>query len=150
MPISLQTEVRMLKGVGPNRAELLAKRGIHTLEDLLNYLPFRYEDRSRFTQISEIVPGQVHTILAEVTGGGGTTVRFARGRSPIFHMKVRDQSGTLHARFFHGGYLEKRMKDGQRLVLHGKAEIDPYRPARLEMVNPQIELIDNGDGISAD
>ena len=37
MPISLQTEVRMVKGVGPQRAELLAKRGIHTLEDLLNY-----------------------------------------------------------------------------------------------------------------
>src|SRR5258708_7347948 len=51
MPISLQTEVRMVKGVGPQRAELLGKRGIYTLEDLLNYLPFRYEDRIHFSRI---------------------------------------------------------------------------------------------------
>ena len=53
---------------------------------------------------------------------------------------VRDGSGSLHARFFHGAYLEGRLKEGQRLVLHGKAEIDAYRPGRLEMVNPQIEI----------
>ncbi len=47
-PLTLTTEVRMIKGVGPQRAELLAKRGIHTLEDLLTYLPFRYEDRIHF------------------------------------------------------------------------------------------------------
>ncbi|PYT43321.1 MAG: hypothetical protein DMG47_13660, partial [Acidobacteria bacterium] len=46
--MSLSTEVRMIKGVGPQRAELLAQRGIHTLEDLLGYLPFRYEDRIHF------------------------------------------------------------------------------------------------------
>ncbi len=46
MPLTLTTEVRMIKGVGPQRAELLAKRGIFTLEDLLLYLPFRYEDAS--------------------------------------------------------------------------------------------------------
>src|SRR2546430_11759222 len=45
MGMSLSTEVRMIKGVGPQRAQLLAERGIYTLEDLLGYLPFRYEDR---------------------------------------------------------------------------------------------------------
>ena len=39
MTVSLQTNVQMMKGVGPQRAELLAQRGIYTLEDLLNYLP---------------------------------------------------------------------------------------------------------------
>ena len=53
MSQGLENAVRMLKGVGPQRAELLAKRGIHTLEDLLNYLPFRYEDRIQFTPIKE-------------------------------------------------------------------------------------------------
>ena len=48
MTVSLQTDVQMMKGVGPQRAELLAQRGIYTLEDLLNYLPFRYEDRIHF------------------------------------------------------------------------------------------------------
>jgi ATP-dependent DNA helicase RecG len=149
MAIALSNPVKYLRGVGPQRAAALEERGITTVSDLLNYLPFRYEDRIRFTPIAEVIPGQVHTILAEVAAGGGT-VRFTRGRGPIFHVSVRDDSGMLHARFFHGAYLEQRLKDRQRLVLHGKVEVDPYRPGRLEMVNPQIELIGNKDEAPAD
>ncbi len=141
MIVTLSTPVQYLKGVGPQRAALLEERGIASVADLLAYLPFRYEDRIRFTPIAEIVPGQFHTVLAEVGTGGGSTVRFARGRAPVFHVTVRDKSGSLHARFFHGAYLEGRLKQGQRLVLYGRAEVDPYRPGRLEMVNPEIELM---------
>jgi len=143
--IALNNPVKYLRGVGPHRAATLEERGILTVGDLLNYLPFRYEDRIRFTPIAEIVPGQVHTILAEVTSGGGNTVRFRRGRGPVFHLTVRDDSGALHARFFHGAYLEGRLKDGQRLVMHGKADVDAYRPGRIEMVNPQIEIVNAND-----
>jgi ATP-dependent DNA helicase RecG len=149
MSVSLTNPVKYLRGVGPQRAAALEVRGIATVGDLLGYLPFRYEDRIRFTPIAEIVPGQVQTILAEVANGGGSTVRFRRGRGPVFHVTVRDGSGSLHARFFHGAYLEGRLKEGQRLVMHGKAEVDPYRPGRLEMVNPQIELL-SGDNAPAD
>ncbi|HUJ31393.1 MAG TPA: OB-fold nucleic acid binding domain-containing protein, partial [Candidatus Acidoferrum sp.] len=145
MAIALNTPVKYLKGVGPQRAALLEERGIATAGDLLAYLPFRYEDRIRFTPIAEMIPGQVYTVLAEVGSGGGSTVRFARGRGPIFHVTVKDKSGSLHARFFHGAYLEGKLKEGQRLVLHGKAEGDSYRPGRIEMVNPQIELVSGGD-----
>jgi ATP-dependent DNA helicase RecG len=140
MAISLANPVKYLRGVGPHRAAVLEEHGLATVGDLLGYLPFRYEDRIHFTKIAEVVPGQVHTVLAEVTGGGGT-VRFRGRRGAIFHLAVRDASGILHARFFHGGYLEGRLKDGQRLVMHGKVEIDPYRPGRLEMVNPEIETV---------
>jgi ATP-dependent DNA helicase RecG len=143
--IALNNPVKYLRGVGPQRAATLEQRGILTVGDLLGYLPFRYEDRIRFTPIAEIVPGQVHTILAEVTSGGGNTVRFRRGRGPVFHVTVRDDSGALHARFFHGAYLEGRLKDGQRLVMHGKADVDAYRPGRIEMVNPQIEIVNASD-----
>jgi ATP-dependent DNA helicase RecG len=150
MPIALSNPVKYLRRVGPQRAATLEERGILTVADLLGYLPFRYEDRLRFTPIAEIIPGQVHTIFAEVTGGGGTTVRFARSRRSIFHVAVRDASGTVHVRFFHGGYLEGRLKDGQKLVLHGKVDADLYRPGRLEMVNPQIELVGATEGAAAD
>ncbi len=150
MSVALSNSVKYLRGVGPQRAAALEERGIATVGDLLAYLPFRYEDRIRFTPIAEIVPGQVHTILAEVASGGGSTVRFARGRGPIFHVTVRDRSGALHARFFHGAYLEGRLKEGQRLVLHGKAELDPHRLGRIEMVNPQIELVSSSDEAPAD
>src|SRR3984957_14284208 len=146
--VTLAHPVKYLRGVGPQRAATLEERGISPVGELLNYLPFRYEDRIRFPPIAEIIPGQIHTILAEVTTGGGT-VRFMRGRRSIFHVTVRDASGQLHARFFHGSYLEGRLKMGQKLVLHGKVEFDPYYPTRKEMINPQIELI-GGETASAD
>jgi ATP-dependent DNA helicase RecG len=142
MTQSLSTEVRMIKGVGPQRAELLAQRGIHTLEDLLGYLPFRYEDRIHFSKVKDIQPNGTYTIRARVMSG--QAVRSMRGRDAIYHLLVQDDAGgSLPCKFFHGGYLEGRLKPGQLLILHGKAEVDKLRPARLEMVNPQIELLSN-------
>jgi len=141
MTMNLGTEVRMIKGVGPQRAELLAQRGIHTLEDLLGYLPFRYEDRIHFSNVRDIQPNGVYTIRARVMSG--QAIRSMRGgRDAIYHLLVQDEAGgLLPVKFFHGGYLEGRLKPGQQLILHGKAEIDKLRPARLEMINPQIELL---------
>ena len=139
----LETDVRMIKGVGPQRAELLAKRGIHTLEDLLGYLPFRYEDRIRFSQIKDVRPNHVFTLRVRVASG--SAVRSMRGRDAIYHLLVQDDTGSLACKFFHGGYLEGRLKPGQLLVLHGKAEVDRLRPARVEMVNPQFELLSGED-----
>ncbi|MGH9700154.1 MAG: ATP-dependent DNA helicase RecG, partial [Candidatus Acidiferrales bacterium] len=150
MTISLSNPVKYLRGVGPQRVAALEERGISTVGDLLGYLPFRYEDRIRFTPIAEVVPGNVYTILAEVSGGGGSAVRFARGRGAVFHMVVRDDSGMMHTRFFHGGYMEGKMKEGQRLVLHGKVDVDPYRPRHKQMVNPQIELVGSSELTAVD
>ncbi len=129
----------MLKGVGPQRAELLAKRGIYTFEDLLACLPFRYEDRVQFSAIRDVRPGGTYTIRAQVASG--SAVQSMRRRDSVYHLLVRDETGSLACKFFHGGYLEGRLKPGQFLVLHGKAEIDRLRPARIEMVNPQMELL---------
>ncbi|HEY6944199.1 MAG TPA: ATP-dependent DNA helicase RecG [Candidatus Acidoferrum sp.] len=143
MAMSLSTEVRMIKGVGPQRAQLLAERGIYTLEDLLSYLPFRYEDRIHFSKVKDIQPNGTYTIRARVMSGQAIrNMRFLR--DAIYHLLVQDEAGgQLPCKFFHGGYLEGRLKPGQLLILHGKAEIDRLRPARLEMINPQIELLNS-------
>ena len=144
MTMNLSTEVRMIKGVGPQRAELLAQRGIHTLEDLLGYLPFRYEDRIHFSRVKDIQPNGVYTIRARVMSGQAVRTMRSRGRDAIYHLLVQDEAGgLLPCKFFHGGYLEGRLKPGQLLILHGKAKIDKLRPARLEMINPQIEVLSN-------
>ena len=149
MPLTLSTEVRMVKGVGPQRAELLAKRGLYTLEDLLTHLPFRYEDRIHFSNIRDIQPNGTYTIRARVMSG--QAVRGMRGRDAIYHLLVQDAAGgLLPCKFFHGGYLEGRLKPGQSLVLHGRAEIDKLRPARLEMVNPQMEMLSNEEADSTE
>jgi ATP-dependent DNA helicase RecG len=144
MALTLSTEVRMIKGVGPQRAELLAKRGIYTFEDLLAYLPFRYEDRIHFSNIKDIQPNGVYTIRAKVMSGQAIPNKFAY--NAIYHLLVQDAAGgLLPCKFFHGGYLEGRLKPGQQLILHGKAEIDKLRPARLEMINPQLEMLGDGE-----
>lgn len=143
MSIRLPTNVQMLKGVGPQRAELLAQRGIYTLEDLLNYLPFRYEDRIHFSKIKDVQPSGTYTLRARVMSG--QAVRGMYGRDAIYHLLVQDDSGSLPCKFFHGGYLEGRLQPGQELILYGKVEIDKQRPARREMVNPQIEVISSAE-----
>ena len=51
----LQTPIDYLKGVGPNRADLLRKElGIHTYQDLVNFFPNRYLDKTRFYKINEL------------------------------------------------------------------------------------------------
>ena len=144
MTLSLTTEVRMIKGIGPQRAELLAKRGIYTFEDLLAYLPFRYEDRIHFSNIKDIQPNALYTIRARVMSGQAIPNKFSH--NAIYHLLVQDAAGgLLPCKFFHGGYLEGRLKPGQQLVLHGKVEIDKLRPARLEMINPQLEMLGDGE-----
>src|SRR6516164_7433983 len=142
MTMSLTSEARMIKGVGPQRAELLAERGIHTVGDLLGYLPFRYEDRIHFSNIKDIQPNGTYTIRARVMSG--QAIRGMYGRNAIYHLLVQDEAGaSLPCKFFHGGYLEGRLKPGQWLILHGKAEVDKLRPARIEMVNPQLEVLNS-------
>jgi ATP-dependent DNA helicase RecG len=133
------SDVQYVPGVGPQRAKVLAARGIQTVGDLLAYLPFRYEDRIRFSRVSEVRPGGVYTVQGIVAGAG--LARFTRGRGAIFHLLVKDETGTLPCKFFHGGYLEKRFREKQRIIVHGAAEIDPYRPGRIEMINPQFEML---------
>jgi len=148
MSVASTTELMYLKGVGPKRAELLAERGLRTFHDLISYLPFRYEDRIHFAKIRDIRPGQVYTVRAEVLSG--SLVRYSRARGGVYHLLVRDASGALACKFFHGQYLEKRFKVGQQLVLHGKADLDPARPGRIEMINPEFEMLGEGDADSTE
>src|SRR2546428_1802142 len=144
MAMSLSSEVRMIKGVGPQRAGLLAERGIFTLEDFLSYLPFRYEDRIHFSKVKDIQPNGTYTIRARVMSGQAIrTMRFRR--DAIYHLLVQDETGgLLPCKFFHVGHLEGRLKPGQLLILHGKAEIDKAGAARLEVVKSPNEPVNIG------
>jgi ATP-dependent DNA helicase RecG len=118
--IRLTDEVKFMKGVGPQRAATLAKRGIATVEDLIAYLPFRYEDRSHFATIRDMKPGETYTLRVEVVEG--QFLKYARRYGGLYHLVVKDATGRLHCRFFHSGYLEGKYKAGQQFVLYGKAD----------------------------
>jgi ATP-dependent DNA helicase RecG len=137
--MSLESEVKYLKGVGPARAEMLGKRAIRTLEDLLYYTPFRYEDRLRLTAVRDLVIGQTATVLVDVLTAG--LMRTRRGIF-IYDLAARDRSGMLRCKWFNAVHLERNkvFRPGQRVFFHGKVERDPYG-ARVEMLQPQFEIL---------
>ncbi|MFQ5694827.1 MAG: OB-fold nucleic acid binding domain-containing protein, partial [Terriglobia bacterium] len=138
MALSLDAPLTVLPGVGPQRARVLKQKGLTSVEDLLYYLPFRYEDRTRFIAIGDVQPGQVVCVQGEVKVR--QLVRL-RGRRGLFHLVVDDGTGLLYAKWFYGDYLERVFHRGQRVVLYGKVEEDRYRPGQLQMINPQHEVL---------
>ena len=138
--LTLSSEVKYLKGVGPARAEILAARGIRTLEDLLYYTPFRYEDRTHITRIRDLVPGQTTTILAQVLTCG--LMRTRKG-TYIYDLAARDASGMIRCKWFNAVYLEKGrvFRQGQRVFFYGKVELDFYGTDNLEIIQPQFEIL---------
>ncbi|MBZ5514730.1 MAG: ATP-dependent DNA helicase RecG [Acidobacteriia bacterium] len=147
--LTLSSEVKFLKGVGPARAELLAARGIHTVEDLLYYTPFRYEDRTRVTRIRDLVPGQTTTVLAKVLTCG---LMRTRTGLYIFDLAATDTTGMLRCKWFNAVYLEKRkiFRQGQRVFFYGKVERDPFGTGNLQIVQPQFEILPESEDASAE
>ncbi len=134
------SEVKYLKGVGPARSEILAARGIRTVEDLLYYTPFRYEDRTHITRIRDLVPGQTATILAQVLTCG--LMRTRKGVY-IYDLAARDASGMIRCKWFNAVYLEKHkvFRQGQRVFFYGRVERDFYGTSNLEIMQPQFEIL---------
>ena len=134
--MQLDTPVQFVKGIGPQIAKTLAEKRIATVEDLLFHLPFRYEDRLHPRALSELIPGEMASVIAEVRG---TTLLRTR-RMPIFEMTVGQNVSTLKCMWFHGGYLDGKFKAGQMVALYGKVE--PSRSTRsFKMIQPQFEIL---------
>ena len=137
--MDLTTPIQYVKGVGPARAALLEAKGIRTLEDLLSYAPFRYEDRSNVKPIAELAPGEMATVIAEVRTTSFS--QFKRRQLGLFEATFRDSSGVpLLARWFHAGYLADVIAPGQRIALYGKVEYDSYNRS-LSMLHPEFEIL---------
>ncbi|HWY21224.1 MAG TPA: ATP-dependent DNA helicase RecG [Candidatus Acidoferrum sp.] len=143
------TSVQYVKGIGPKLAEVLAAKGIQTLDDLLHYLPFRYEDRLNPTGISELRAGEMATVIAEVRTSG----LFRTRRMPIFQMTAGQGRTRLKCIWFNATYLRDKFKPGQIVALYGKVEQD-YRGGELQLTQPQFEIIgeaaEDGSAYSAE
>jgi len=141
--VTVDTPVKYLKGVGPARAEVLESKGIHTVEDLLGYAPFRYEDRSNLKRISQLAPGEMATVIAVVKSARLSA--FRRRELGMFEAEFTDGSGmTLQAHWFHAAYLREVLEPGQRIALYGKVEWDTRQGGFL-MLHPEFEVLPGGD-----
>src|SRR5436309_15504765 len=108
------TAVQYVKGIGPRIAEVLGAKVIHTVDDLLHYLPFRYEDRVNPRGISELRVGEMATVIAEVRTSG----LFRTRRMPIFQMTAGQGRTRLKCIWFNGTYLRDRFQPRQVVVLY--------------------------------
>lgn len=133
------TPVQFVKGIGPRLSEILAAKGIHTVDDLLHYLPFRYEDRLNPRGIGELRPGEMATVIAEVRTSG----LFRTRRMPIFQMTAGQGRSRLKCIWFNGAYLKDKFQPGQMLALYGRVE---ENRGELQLVQPQFEILGEADG----
>jgi ATP-dependent DNA helicase RecG len=143
--LDLSTEVKFVKGIGPRVAEWLAQKNIFTVEDLLYYLPFRYEDRLNPRGIAELKPGEMATVIAEVRNAA----MFRTKKMPIFEIVAGQGRATLKCIWFHGEYLRDRFKPGQLVALYGKVE-EGWKGRGLQIAQPQFEILDGGGELSAE
>src|ERR1700680_2933452 len=137
------TSVQYVKGIGPKLAELLAAKGIQTLDDLLHYLPFRYEDRLNPRGISELRAGEMATVIAEVHTSG----LFRTRRMPIFQMTAGQGRARLKCIWFNAAYLKDKFQPGQMLALYGRGE---ESRGELQLVQPQFEFLGEAEGEEAE
>ncbi len=143
--LELGTPVQFVKGIGPKIAEMLAAKGISVVEDLLYYLPFRYEDRINPRGIAELRPGEMASVIAEVR----TSALFRTRRMPMMEMTAGQGRNTLKCLWFHGSYLKDRFQPGQLVALYGKVEQDE-RSHRLTMIQPQFEILNETENAGED
>ena len=129
------TPVQYVKGIGPRLAEALAAKDIQTVDNLLHYLPFRYEDRLNPRGIAELRPGEMATVIAEVRTSG----LFRTRRMPIFQMTAGQGRARLKCLWFNAAYLKDKFKPGQMVALYGKVDLD--NRGELQIVQPQVEFL---------
>lgn len=114
--LRLDTPVTYVKGVGPRRADLLAKLGITTAGDLLYHVPRRYEDATTVLPIAKATPGTDATVLGRVVSKGVIPTR--RGLR-IFQAVLRDASGLLECSWPGQPYLDRSIDVGDVLLASG-------------------------------
>ncbi|MBP8116118.1 MAG: ATP-dependent DNA helicase RecG [Nitrospira sp.] len=135
--------IQYAKGVGPKRTLLLEHLGVHTVEEALWALPWRYEDRSAITPVAELVPGAIQSVCGVITQAELTRARFRR--LSILDVAVRDATGTVHAVFFNQPYLEDVLKEGVRVMVAGRVVAGRRGWTDLRLEATQFEVLSGSE-----
>jgi len=132
--MELTTPISALTRVGKTTAGRLKSLGLNTVEDLLFYFPFRYEDFSLVKKISELVPGEPVTVRAKVQMIA--TRRSWRKRKILTEALVGDETGSIKAVWFNQPFISKVLRVGDELFLSGQLD-----ELRMEMISPDYEKV---------
>src|SRR5262245_25187 len=128
------SRLQYLPGIGPKRALLFEKLGLHTVEQLLRHYPRDYLDARTFVPVKDLKPGELLTV--EGTIRHAAALRTRGGRTD-FSASVADSTGQVACYFFGQPFLARTLKAGTRVVVSG--EVDPLE---RRMLNPLFEVIE--------
>ncbi len=140
-PITLSTPLGEFRGVGPERAELLARLGLRTVHDLLLHRPRRYEDRRQFKTIVELVKGEAATTHGKIVAMG--VKRWKMGTRARFEFILEDGTARLHCRWWNQVFMEKFFHVGDEVLVFGKLLDD--RPRTMD--HPETEVLESGEEV---
>ncbi len=123
-----------LKGIGPKKKSYFHQLNIFTIEDLIHYYPFRYEDASRFVKIKEAIRGEKTSLHIQIDHIHPSQ-RLNAKRS-MQRVDISDETGQAHMTFFNQPFLVKKLREGRKYVIYGKID---YYSGQVSISNPQIE-----------
>lgn len=113
-----------------------------TVEDLLHYLPMRYEDRSNLARISQLQDGQTASVEVMVRVGG--IIPLKGGRLKMYEFIATDGEGQARAFWWNQIYLNKVFQRGTRVILYGQWKLNKYK-GYYEVENPEYEILTDDD-----
>lgn len=136
--VDLEKDIQFIKGVGPNRATLLNKIGIHNLKDLITYFPREHEDRGQTKDIAELAHGEEALICAYPVG----RINELRIRKNLMLCKliVRDETGSCQITWYNQPYLKNVFKPNVRYKFFGRVS---RTAGKIEMQSPVYEQEDS-------
>ncbi|HXS68359.1 MAG TPA: ATP-dependent DNA helicase RecG, partial [Candidatus Polarisedimenticolia bacterium] len=127
-------------GVGAERAKLLARLNIFTIEDLLLHKPRRYEDRRKFLAIRDLKLKETATVRGKIVAAG--MKRWKKGTRAMFECVFDDGTALLHCRWWQAQpWMEDYFAVGREFVVFGKVE--SLRPRTID--HPEMELVEPED-----
>lgn len=134
----LQTPVDYIKGVGPNRADVLRQEiGIHTYQDLLNFFPNRYIDKTQYYKINEL---QRNSAEVQIVGKIIHLKTVAQKRGKRLVATFMDNTGKMELVWFRGHkWIEEGLKINEPYVIFGKVN---WFNGMYSMPHPDMELLD--------
>jgi len=136
---NLNTSISYLKGVGPNRADLLkTELGIHTFADLIHFFPNRYIDRSQFFKINQL---QQNTSEIQIVGKIVDLKMVKQKYGSRLVATFTDETGTIKLVWFRGAkWIKDSIKINTPYVIFGKTN---YFNGMFSMPHPEMELVAN-------
>lgn len=131
----LATPVQYLKGVGPQRAELLERLGLRTAAEVLFHFPRDYQDLTDERRVDELEEGKFQSVRGVVEEIDHETGRSGRH---VLGVLVRAEGGYLRCLWFNQPFMAERFERGQRVLVSGKPR---YRGLSWQMSHPRVETL---------